>query len=162
MSSPAISENIFLLYSLFMGIFITFVYDIFRIWRRICSHNLFFISLEDILFWAFCAVSVFYLMHTQSNGTLRWFAILGAMVGMLLYKKTISPFFVKWVSLLLNAILKLMRRVLAFLGRPFRFFAQKGKKAGNKAANKGRKAAGFLKKKLTALLKMLKMILCKQ
>lgn len=144
MSSPAISENIFLLYSLGMGVFITFVYDTFRIWRRVCAHNRFFVSLEDILFWIFCAVSVFYLMHTQSNGTLRWFAILGALTGMFLYKKTISPFFVKWVSMAL-------KKALSIIGRPFAFLAKKRCRA-----------SGFVKKRLTAFYKLLKIVLCKQ
>lgn len=162
MSSPVISENLFLLYSLGMGVFITFVYDILRIWRRICAHNNFFISLEDIVFWIFCAISVFYLMHTQSNGTLRWFAVLGALTGMLLYKKTVSPFFVKWVSFILKTVLKFLQKILKVIGRPFSFIAKKCKKTGVHVKNGSKRTAGFLKKRLTAFIKMLKMILCKQ
>lgn len=162
MSSAVISENLFLLYSLVMGIFITFVYDIFRIFRRVCMHNQFFISAEDILFWIFCAISVFYLMHTQSNGTLRWFAILGALTGMFLYKKTISPFFVKWVSFVLKKILDFIKKILSIIGKPFRFFAGKGRKAGKKMANGGKRLKGLMKKRLTAFKKMLKIVLCKQ
>ena len=162
MSSPVISENVFLLYSLGMGVFITFVYDAFRIWRRVCVHNRFFVSLEDILFWIFCAVSVFYLMHTQSNGTLRWFAILGALTGMFLYKKTISPFFVKWVSTALKVVLNGIKKVLSIIGKPFAFLAKKSRNAGKRAIKSGHRASGFLKKRLTAFLKLLKIVLCKQ
>ena len=162
MSSPAISENLFLLYSLLMGIFITFVYDLFRVWRRVCTHNAFFISVEDILFWIFCAVSVFYLMHTQSNGTLRWFAILGALTGMFFYKKTLSSFFVNLMSGILKTILKFFGKIFKVIAKPFRFLAGKGKKIGRKMANGGRRTKGFLKKKLTACKKLLKIILCKQ
>ncbi len=152
MSGAQVSENVFLLYSLGMGVFITFVYDLFRIWRRVCAHNRFFVSFEDLLFWIFCAISVFYMMHTQSNGTLRWFAVLGALVGMFLYKKTVSPFFVKWVSAGLGFVFRMIGRVLGVIGRPFRFVAKKGEHA----------VTSFVKKRLTAFLKLLKMILCKQ
>lgn len=162
MSSPVISENLFLLYSLGMGIFITFIYDILRIIRRVFAHKNILISIEDILFWVFCAISVFYLMHTESNGTLRWFAVLGALVGMLLYKKTVSPFFVKWVSLGLQKLLAWMGKLTHILLTPARFLTKKGKKAAVKTANKGKKAAGFMKKKLTGSVKMLKMVLCKR
>lgn len=162
MSSPVISENLFLLYSLLMGIFITFIYDIFRVWRRVCAHGSFLISLEDILFWIFCAISVFYLMHTQSNGTLRWFAILGALTGMLLYKKTLSNVFVNLMSRGLKAVLDFLSKIVKFIGKPFRFLAGKGKKAGKKMAKGSRRAGIVLKKKLTACKKLLKMILCKQ
>ncbi|MCH5274961.1 MAG: spore cortex biosynthesis protein YabQ [Lachnospiraceae bacterium] len=162
MSSPVISENVFLLYSLGMGIFITFVYDILRILRRVYVHNNILVSLEDILFWAFCAIAVFYLMHTESNGTLRWFAVLGALVGMFIYKKTVSAFFVKWVSLGLQKLLAWMGKIVRILLKPVRFLTGKSKKAAAKAANKGKKAAGFMKKKLTSSIKLLKIVLCKR
>ena len=89
------AENEFMLYALLMGIFITFIYDILRIFRRVIPHNGFFVSLEDLFFWIYCAMEVFLLMYHESNGTLRWFAVLGAVAGMFAYKKLISPFFVK-------------------------------------------------------------------
>lgn len=162
MSSPVISENLFLLYSLGMGIFITFIYDILRIIRRVYVHNNILISFEDILFWLFCALAVFYLMHTESNGTLRWFAILGALVGMLLYKKTVSAFFVKWVSLGLQKLFARIGKLVHILLRPFRFLVGKGKKTAIKTANKSKKAANFMKKKLTGFIKLLKITLCKR
>ena len=162
MSSPVISENLFLLYSFGMGIFITLIYDIFRIFRRVCPHNGFAVSLEDILFWIFCAISVFYLMHTQSNGTLRWFAVLGAMAGMLLYKKTLSDVLVKGISAVLSRIIGFLGKVLHVLGTPFRFLGEKSKKAGKRAKEGGKRLKGVVKKRLTAFLKLLKIVLCKQ
>lgn len=162
MSSPVISENLFLLYSFGMGIFITFVYDIFRIWRRVLNHSRFFISLEDILFWLFSAVSVFYLMHTQSNGTLRWFAVFGALIGMLLYKKTISPFYVKWSSLLLNKVIKLLKKILHIAGKPVKLLEKKGRQTGKQAVSGSRRAAGMVKKRLTAFVKLLKITVSKR
>lgn len=162
MSSPVISENLFLLYSFGMGIFITLIYDIFRIFRRVCPHNGFAVSLEDILFWIFCAISVFYLMHTQSNGTLRWFAVLGAMAGMLLYKKTLSDVLVKGISAVLSRVIGFLGKVLHILGTPFRFLGEKSKKAGKRAKEGGKRLKGVVKKRLTAFLKLLKIVLCKQ
>ena len=70
-----------------MGIYITFVYDIIRTFRKILTHNLFWVSVEDLFFWVYCAAEVFLLMHHESDGNLRWFAVLGALMGMLLYLK---------------------------------------------------------------------------
>lgn len=162
MSSPVISENIFLLYSFGMGVFITATYDIFRIFRRVCPHKQFVVSLEDILFWIFCALSVFYLMHTQSNGTLRWFAVLGALAGMLLYKKTLSNLLVKWIALGLTKVLGVCRKFLHVCFTPFRFVANKAGKAGKKVEAGGHRLKGYLKKRLTAFVKLLKIALCKQ
>lgn len=133
MGSFVNEENLFLLYSTGMGIFITFVYDLLRIMRRTVRHNSFFVSLEDIFFWVFCALTVFALMYNMGNGNLRWFAVFGALAGMLLYLKTVSPWFVRIMS-------DLLRKAGAVLER---FFC-------------------FVKKRLTVLHKLLKMLLCKQ
>ena len=88
-------ENQFLLYATLMGVYITFFYDILRIFRRVIPHANFMVSLEDIGFWIYCSIKVFMLMYYESDGTLRWFAVLGALLGMTVYRKLVSPFFCK-------------------------------------------------------------------
>lgn len=126
-------ENLFLCYSVGMGIFITFVYDLLRIIRRVVRHNNFFVSLEDFLFWIFCAIAVFALMYRVGNGSLRWFAVIGALAGMGVYLKVVSPRFVRVVSGFLQKTVALFIRLWC-----------------------------HVKKKLTALYKLLKMKLCKR
>lgn len=160
------NENVFLLYALLCGIFITFVYDILRIFRRVIPHSSLLVSVEDLGFWAFCAGEVFMLMYRESNGTLRWFAVLGALVGMLVYKKAVSGIFVKYVSLLLQKILSVIGRILKILTRPFVIAGKGAGSLAGKAAGqvtRGRKSfTNIIKKKLTAFFKMLKMVLRKQ
>lgn len=157
------NENLFLLYALLMGIFITFLYDILRILRRVLPHSGFWVSVEDLCFWAYCAAEVFLLLYHESNGTLRWFAVLGAMTGMVLYKKLVSPFFVKYVSLLLGRVLFTLGKISCFLARPFLWAAKALKNRAGKAkkslSRQGRRGGRLLKKKLTLLVKMLKMTL---
>ena len=159
MDSFCVQENLFLLYSLIMGIYITFFYDLLRIIRRVIPHNSFFISMEDLGFWFYCAMKIFYLMHTQGNGTMRGFAILGAMTGMFIYRKTLSPYFVKWMSLLL-------RNVLKVIYKPFQFLGKKTGKIFRKAAFplKRKLCAGkaHFKNKLTREWKLLKISIKKQ
>lgn len=59
MESPAAQENLFLFYSVIMGIYITFLYDLLRIGRRVITHNGFWVSVEDLAFWIYCAMKVF-------------------------------------------------------------------------------------------------------
>lgn len=154
------NENVFLLYALLMGIFITFVYDILRIFRRVVPHGNFLISLEDIGFWIYCAAKVFVLMYHESNGTLRWFAVLGALVGMFVYKKLVSPFFVKYTSLLLKKLFGILGKFGKVICRPLIFITKKAKKATNTTKNRTSRMKSrlvwMLKKKLTFLKKMLK------
>lgn len=151
------NENVFLLYALLMGIFITFVYDLLRIVRRVIPHGNFCISLEDILFWIYCAAKVFLLMYHESDGTLRWFAILGAMVGMLLYKKLVSPYFVKYTALLFKVLLKVLGRIWSFLTLPVRKAGRRAVKSAGCVLVRSKRSRSLFKKKLTVFLKLLKM-----
>lgn len=150
------NENIFLLHALLMGVFITFVYDLLRIFRRAVPHKDFMVSLEDFCFWIYCGVEVFLLMHHESNGTLRWFAVFGALAGMLLYRQLISRWFVKYVSLALKWVLE---KIAGILGCIFRPAAVVCKKAENGVGRFCRYLKRGIKNKLTYFLKMLKITL---
>jgi len=162
MSESIIRDNYFLMYSLILGISVTALYDLLRIFRRIVKHGNVLISLEDLFYWVVVAISVFYMMHTENNGTLRWFAILGAAVGMFLYKRLVSSIFVDAVSKLLLFILKYIGKVFRVIASPLRFVLGKCGKGVKNASNKGVRFLAYLKKKLTRCMKTLRMVLCKQ
>lgn len=151
------NENEFLLHALLMGIFITFVYDVIRIFRRVIPHNSFFVSMEDLGFWIYCGGSVFLLMYHESNGELRWFAIFGAIAGMLLYRKLISPPFVKYMSLILSKLLTGLGKFFGWLLRPLKYLLRRtGAYAGGISRRLGRRIRKAVKLRLTYLLKMFK------
>ena len=87
MSQNIINEVTFFLHSFMMGIVITFMYDGFLILRRLIKHSDILVSLEDMVFWIACAIGVFYMLYEENNGILRWFAVFGAALGMIVYKK---------------------------------------------------------------------------
>lgn len=151
------SENEFLLHALWMGIFITFIYDLLRIFRRVVPHRGFFVSAEDLFFWIYCGGEVFLLMYHKSDGTLRWFAVFGALAGMFLYRKLVSPYFVKYVSLALNKVLNVLGKGLKLLCRPFLFAGRKTKTAVGGVGRLLRQLRRLLKNRLTYFFKKLKM-----
>ncbi|MBR1700342.1 MAG: spore cortex biosynthesis protein YabQ [Lachnospiraceae bacterium] len=160
------SENEFLLLSFLTGIYVTFVYDLLRIFRRVIPQGEFMVSLEDMIFWVYCALKVFLLMYHESNGTLRWFAVFGALVGMFLYRKLVSSFFVEHVSRLLSYILckvkGILNKILCFFMHPvikiMHKMYEKGERAVRRHAVKMLKKREirrhFFKKQLTAKKKM--------
>lgn len=147
------SENEFLLHAFLLGVLVTLLYDLLRIFRRIVPHNLFFVSVEDLGFWVYCGAEVFLLMYRESNGTLRWFAVFGALLGMALYRKLCSPFLVKYISLILG-------KVLGWLSWPLKKLlglAGKGAaKTGSCIAKVVHRIGRQIKNRLTYFLKMLK------
>ena len=155
------SENEFLFHALLMGIFITFVYDILRILRRVIPHKGFMVSLEDLAFWIYCAEKVFLMMYHESDGNLRWFAVIGALAGMILYKKAVSPWFVKYVSMGLERILRVLVKIGNFLWKPFRIAGASTGAAAGAAGTRFirllRRGKRKMKKKFTIFLKVLNM-----
>ncbi len=161
MSQSIIDEVTFLLHSFLMGILITFVYDGFIIMRRLIRHNLFLISVEDLIFWRACAIGVFYMLYEENNGILRWFAVFGAALGMAAYKKSVSPFLVKIITMVIERIFHGLFCILRFLFKPVRFAGGKVRGGACAVSKKGKKAGRCLKKKLTERVNLLKITLCK-
>ena len=162
MSQNIISEVVFFAHSFLLGIVITFVYEGFLVLRRLIRHNLFMISLEDMIFWIACAIGVFYMLCEENNGILRWFAVLGAALGMIAYKESVSRFFVDIMSTIIWNIFHIIHKLLRFLFRPIRFIGKKLRRILGKSARKSRKAGKYMKNKLTRGFKLLKITLCKQ
>lgn len=155
-------DSVFLLHALFTGVLITFVYDGFIILRRVIPHKSFVESLEDLIFWIFCAIYVFLWLYRESNGTLRWFAVAGALAGMILYKKTLSGIWVKGVTWLLSKVVWALGRILVFLCQPISFLWCKVCRLRQQWLLRRRKIRGNLKMWLKSNIKALKIKVSKQ
>lgn len=162
MSQDIMKEVAFLGHSLLMGVIITCIYDCFLIIRRLIKHTIFLISIEDMIFWVICAISVFSMLYRENNGMLRWFAVGGAFLGMLLYKKTISGFLVKTISRILQKLFCRCRCLLEYILRPAVLVGNKAKQKYTGIRRVGSKIFKYIKNRLTACKKVLKIILCKR
>lgn len=161
--SPSIMEEVyFFMTSLFMGIMITFMYDLLLIFRKVVRHNQFWISIEDLVFWVVCAIGIFAMLYKENNGVPRWFSIAGAAIGMVLYKITISRLFIKVMTKILTVILHIIGKTVAIVAKPFAFAGRKAQKYSGKIGCFVRKIGRFCKNKLTTCRKMIRIILCKR
>lgn len=115
----------FFLTSILYGILLLVVYDCIRIIRRIVPHRGFFVALEDILFWLAASVVIFIMIYERNNGTIRGFAILGMLLGMVIYNQLLSRLVVKGITLIIKTILKVIKKGLSILLKPFAYLAKK-------------------------------------
>ena len=161
MSSNIVKEVLLLVHSCLPGVVLTIIYDGIIILRKLVRHSDIFISLEDLLFWIACAISVFYMLYEENNGILRWFAVAGAGVGMLLYKITLSTFVVSVSTKVLGFILHVISKILGIVIKPVVLIGKKLNKGRKSLHKKSGKMAKNLKNRLTERRKALKMILCK-
>lgn len=162
MSSEILEEVYFLLYSVCMGIIITFVYDMFRLLRAVIPHNNLAVAIEDIIFWIFTSVALFLLLYTVNNGAVRWFSIAGALLGMILYRKSLGQYMVVFLSSIIKKILDVARRVFAYVFSPIRFVLKKSNAVFMRILQKTGLDAKKAKNKLTDLVKGVKIALRKR
>lgn len=122
-----------ILSSILAGVITGGLFDIYRLIRGVNVPKI-IVVIEDILFWALAAVSIFaFLLYTD-------YAFLGAYVyvfislSLLLYLKFVSPFFMKIERKLFEILYKFIRVLLKYIAYPFRviYYTISGKNDSNK------------------------------
>lgn len=63
------------------GNLICLVYTTIRVFRRIVKHSLFWISMEDIVFWVITGIYLFSEMYRTCSGSIRWYFVTGVFLG---------------------------------------------------------------------------------
>ncbi len=162
MSREIVQELTFFTHSVLIGLVITFVYDWIRVLRRLFKHGTLLMSVEDLLFWLACGIGVFYMLYRENNGTLRWFAVLGAAVGMFFYKMIVRDSFANIMSTCLHKIMWFVFRVLQIVLKPVKRLISAEKTFVLYTGKKLKKCKNFIKKRLTVFIKTIRIILCKR
>ncbi|MBQ7942947.1 MAG: spore cortex biosynthesis protein YabQ [Lachnospiraceae bacterium] len=105
MSASIIGEFYFWIYSIATGIGLALLYDMLRLWRRMVRHRRWQRDIEDIFYWILCFFISFYLLYYGNNGVIRYFAVMGAGLGMLLYSVTVGRFLTSAIYRLLCCLM---------------------------------------------------------
>lgn len=105
------SQVTLFLLTVVLGIFIGFIFDIFRVIRKIIKHKDFFIFIEDTIYWLIVSFLMFYFMLNKNNGEIRFFSFIGVCIGMVLYFYTIS----NWVINISITVISTIKKILAVI-----------------------------------------------
>lgn len=162
MSQGIVQEVTFFLHSILMGLIITFAYDWILIFRKLFRHGKFWMSVEDFIYWFVCGISVFYMLYRENNGVLRWFAVVGAAIGMLFYKLTVRNRFVSIMSTCIYKIMWFVFRVIQVVLKPLKCLFSAIRRCVRFLNKKFKKVKEFIKKRLTVFIKTLRIVLCKR
>lgn len=82
---PGIREEVMVfLVAVVSGAIVRLAYQCIRCFRRIVEHDLAAVSLEDMIFWLGSAVYMFVQIYHTSDGSIRWYFILGVALGVVL------------------------------------------------------------------------------
>ena len=115
MNQNIIPELYFFAASLTVGFVLAILYDLLRIFRRFIRHSLFFVSVEDFLFWFIAGIAGFYMIYVYNDGIIRLYAIVGMLLAAVLYYRWYSRFVVRfgtWLcKLFWNPIRKGLKKI---------------------------------------------------
>ena len=162
MVSPGImQQGSLFLHAMAFGVALIFCYDLLRIFRRGVPHGTVWIAVEDMFFWLISAFVLFQLMYEENDGTLRWFVIMGVLLGMILYNVSLSRFVVRFGSFFFRLILRVIRAVIMGIVKILQFLLKPLGKCIQRNCRTGKKSSRYVKKQLKKLYKTVKMGLCK-
>ena len=86
-----IYEEVFTFFhAVITGIILRLIYQCIKKLREIKKHRMWVIGMEDILFWIFTAVYTFVQIYQTSSGVIRWYFVLGIVVGAFLISKILE------------------------------------------------------------------------
>ena len=99
---------------------IGFIYDLYRISRRIFRPRKLATFIEDLLFWLVIGAAAFFVLILSNDGQLRLYTFLGFVTGSMLYISFLSPYVLKLILLILRIIKKVCMGILRILIFPIR------------------------------------------
>lgn len=135
MSENIIADLDLWLVSIAAGVCMAFAYDVLRLFRRLVRHGRLAVDLEDLLYWTLCFFASFTLLYYGNNGVIRFVAVLGAALGMLVYSVSMGKVFVKFSYFLINKT----------IGSAFRFLCKIIKRLHKIISSVNRRNRRFLK-----------------
>ena len=88
----------------FTGILLGILFDFFRVFRRTFNTIDFITYLEDILYWILAGIIVLYNIWFFNNGEIRFFMIIGIIMGAIIYSLLFSSILIKIETMLLTKL----------------------------------------------------------
>lgn len=104
------------IYFIATGMFLSIVFDIFRILRRSFKTSDLITNVEDVIFGVITGLIILVSIFLFNNGELRLYIFIGLLIGILVYMLFISKYFIK-----LNvAIINFIKKIIIIMTKPFK------------------------------------------
>ena len=138
-----------------VGIVIGLIFDLFRILRKTIKTKDLITYIEDIMFWIITGIIIIYSMYIFCDGELRFFMIIGLILGSIMYLLTISKYVITISLFIINILKKVLiipfKLIIRFtkkvIFRPITFICINIRKNLTENVKKMKKYRGNFKKK---------------
>lgn len=137
------------IYSIISGIMLAVFYDIFKAFRISFKLSYIFIFFTDISYYIVTAIASFFFFLSVSDGEIRFYILFGFTVGFLIWRITLSRFFLfifKYILVTISRVLNyLSNKIYNFFDMIFCQTIRFSKKAVNFLINNGNTLKKLLK-----------------
>lgn len=120
MNSLVSAQATIFLLAILNGIFLGFLYDLLRVFRRMVKHPRWLVSLQDFIYWVVSSLIIFMEIFNNNDGSLRGFLCLGVFLGLVLYFLLISKLVLTVFMKVYYFIVKIVKGILHILWLPLK------------------------------------------
>ena len=120
MGSTIGSEAYIFFVTLYGGIIMGFIYDVYRIFRYFFKPKKVATFIEDLIFWIIVSVVALIILFFSNWGELRGFEFLGFIGGAFLYHKLLSKLVITVIVYIIRYIIKAIRYIFGIILYPFK------------------------------------------
>ena len=113
-------EGYILLNTILGGGLIGFIYDLYKIFRRIFHPKKIATLIQDLLFWIIISIVAFYILIMTNQGTLRFYNFLGFLIGAIIYNYFCSKKVTKIILYIIKKIKTFFKDLYQLTIYPFR------------------------------------------
>ncbi len=119
------SEQVYVfLATMYGGILIGFIYDLYRIFRLIFKPKKIATFIQDLVFWIFISGVAVAVLLLSNSGELRFYTFLGFVMGSILYNQLLSRIMINTIVYLLCLLKKIMISLIKRLVYPIKVMIQ--------------------------------------
>ena len=114
------SQIYMFLATLYGGIVMGFIYDLYRIFRYYSRPKKVKTFIEDLIFWIILSIIVISVLAHINWGELRGFIFLGFILGAILYNRLLSKVIIKFISRVVSFFIEKISYIFKFIITPFK------------------------------------------
>lgn len=119
------SQEYMLMVSVMAGMFLGFIWDIYRLIRHFIKLSEVGTAVGDIAYWIISVYLSIQIIYDISYGNLRFFILVGFLLGALLYFYGISNYILRIFIFCVDSVLFLAKKFVAFMVYPITFLIRK-------------------------------------
>lgn len=135
--SNLVLEQLYIFLKLTLGgIFIGFIYDLYRLFRYFINPKKIATIIGDTIFFILVSIIVLFFLFYSNWAELRWYVFLGFLVGGILYKIFLSDIIVKVFRKIIFIILFPLKKVINIKKRFIKKILKKNKNGYRKIIGK--------------------------